>query len=191
MARIYGQQEFVRYVNTAGLIDVGGIMMDPAAVPPATGNVVYISAAGLLGQTPYATLTDAGLLSVSILEVRNLLTTNASLGLVADGGVSAIFFVDVAANRWSINHAAGVGPLNFYCYWLGANAMWLGPAGQLHANQFYNNNAMYLMQTETTWTDGAGVGAGTLLNAPVAGNPAKWISIDDNGVPLKIPAWTA
>lgn len=31
--------------------------------------------------------------------------------------------------------------------------------------------------------------AGTLLNAPVAGNPTKWIPINDNGVTRYIPVW--
>lgn len=38
--------------------------------------------------------------------------------------------------------------------------------------------------------DGAGAGAGTLANAPSAGDPAKWIPIDDNGTVRYIPTWT-
>ena len=30
-------------------------------------------------------------------------------------------------------------------------------------------------------SNGAGAGAGTLTNAPSAGNPTKWIPINDNG----------
>ena len=46
-----------------------------------------------------------------------------------------------------------------------------------------------LMATTTTFTDGAAAAAGTLLNAPAAGNPTKWIPIDDNGTTRYIPAW--
>lgn len=46
-----------------------------------------------------------------------------------------------------------------------------------------------LMKTGTTLTNFAGVGAGTLANAPHAGDPDKWISIDDNGTIRKIPTW--
>jgi hypothetical protein len=28
-----------------------------------------------------------------------------------------------------------------------------------------------------------------VTNAPAAGNPTKWIAIDDNGTSRKIPAW--
>lgn len=37
--------------------------------------------------------------------------------------------------------------------------------------------------------NGAGAAAGTLLNAPAAGNPTKWIPIDDGGTTRHIPAW--
>lgn len=51
------------------------------------------------------------------------------------------------------------------------------------------NDQTILLETTATLTDGAGAAAGTLLNAPVAGDPTKWISIDDNGVTRLIPAW--
>lgn len=38
-------------------------------------------------------------------------------------------------------------------------------------------------------TNGAAANVGTLNNAPAAGNPTKWIPIDDNGTTRFIPAW--
>lgn len=43
--------------------------------------------------------------------------------------------------------------------------------------------------TSTSLTDGVGAAAGTLSNAPVAGNPTKWIAIKDNGIIRYIPTW--
>lgn len=43
--------------------------------------------------------------------------------------------------------------------------------------------------TSTALTNGAGAGAGTLTNAPAAGDPSKWIGINDNGTTRYIPAW--
>ncbi len=40
-------------------------------------------------------------------------------------------------------------------------------------------------------TDGAGVGAGTITNAPSAGNPDKWIPLNSDGTQYWIPAWAA
>jgi hypothetical protein len=54
---------------------------------------------------------------------------------------------------------------------------------------FKSASGTYLMQTTSAWTDGAGVATGTLTNAPSAGNPTKWIAVDDNGTTRKIPAW--
>ncbi len=46
-----------------------------------------------------------------------------------------------------------------------------------------------LIATSAALTTGAGAAAGTLTNAPSAGNPTKWIKINDNGTIRAIPAW--
>jgi hypothetical protein len=46
-----------------------------------------------------------------------------------------------------------------------------------------------LLTTSSAVTSGAGSSAGTLLNAPAAGNPTKWIPFNDNGITRYIPAW--
>jgi hypothetical protein len=51
------------------------------------------------------------------------------------------------------------------------------------------NNTGRLVDSSVNLTNGAAAAAGTLLNAPVAGNPTKWIPIDDNGTTRYIPAW--
>ena len=50
-------------------------------------------------------------------------------------------------------------------------------------------SAAQFHKTSVNLTNGAGVGAGTLLTAPAAGNPTKWIGINDNGTIRYIPAW--
>lgn len=46
-----------------------------------------------------------------------------------------------------------------------------------------------LINSSVNLADGAAAAAGTLTNAPAAGNPTKWIEINDNGTIRKIPAW--
>lgn len=46
-----------------------------------------------------------------------------------------------------------------------------------------------LLTTAAAITTGAGASAGTLLNAPAAGNPTKWFPINDNGTTRYVPAW--
>lgn len=63
-------------------------------------------------------------------------------------------------------------------------------AGTCRANAgFYTEQATFMMHSTAAWNNGAGAGAGTLLNAPAAGNPTKWIPVDDNGTTRYIPAW--
>ncbi|MFZ5784030.1 MAG: hypothetical protein ACOY4R_27850 [Pseudomonadota bacterium] len=46
-----------------------------------------------------------------------------------------------------------------------------------------------LITTSTALSNGAAANTGTLTNAPTAGNPTKWIPINDNGTTRYIPAW--
>lgn len=46
-----------------------------------------------------------------------------------------------------------------------------------------------LITTNTAVTDGAGVGVGTLTNAPASTNPTKWMPINDNGTTRYFPTW--
>jgi hypothetical protein len=46
-----------------------------------------------------------------------------------------------------------------------------------------------LLKTTTALTSSAGAATATLTNAPVAGNPTKWITIDDAGTMRRIPCW--
>jgi hypothetical protein len=46
-----------------------------------------------------------------------------------------------------------------------------------------------LIAASSALTNGSGASAGTLTNAPAAGNPTKWIKINDAGTIRAIPAW--
>jgi len=51
------------------------------------------------------------------------------------------------------------------------------------------NDQAILLATSTVLIDGAAAAIGTLTNAPTAGNPTKWVAINDNGTTRYIPAW--
>lgn len=89
----------------------------------------------------------------------------------AVGGTADLGFSRNAAGRMEINSSAA------------------GTFRDLKLRDLYVNNATFMTRGTGTWTDGAGVSVGTLTNAPAAGNPTKWIAIDDNGTTRKIPAW--
>jgi hypothetical protein len=65
----------------------------------------------------------------------------------------------------------------------------VGTTSDPGAGAIYINNAAFMLRTKTSFTNGAGAQTGTLGNAPAAGNPTKWIAIDDNGTTRQIPAW--
>lgn len=50
-------------------------------------------------------------------------------------------------------------------------------------------NIAALVNSSVTMNNGAGAGTGTLLNAPTAGNPAKWVPFNDNGTTRYFPTW--
>lgn len=81
--------------------------------------------------------------------------------------------------------------------YLGADRFYFYSSGGLSLNtntdpgagQLYTNSATFMIRTKTSYTNGAGAGAGTITNAPAAGNPTKWIPVDDNGTTRYVPAW--
>lgn len=57
-------------------------------------------------------------------------------------------------------------------------------------NSTVSDDTANLIRSTTTLNNGAGAAAGTLTNAPTAGNPTKWVPINDNGTIRYIPTWT-
>ena len=65
-----------------------------------------------------------------------------------------------------------------------------GIGGALNVGGALEVSSATLIKSNTTLTDGAAAAVGTLTNAPTAGNPTKWVLINDNGVIRKFPTWT-
>jgi len=56
-------------------------------------------------------------------------------------------------------------------------------------NKIVTKGDSYLRRTETAFSNGAAAQVATMTNGPTAGNPTKWIPIDDNGTTRYMPAW--
>lgn len=54
----------------------------------------------------------------------------------------------------------------------------------------FSGIATFLVRTVVALNNGAAAQTGTLTNAPSAGNPTKWVPINDNGTTRYIPTWT-
>lgn len=66
----------------------------------------------------------------------------------------------------------------------------VGVGGRLNVGGALEVSSATLIKSNTTLTDGAAAAVGTLTNAPTAGNPTKWVLINDNGTIRKFPTWT-
>lgn len=85
--------------------------------------------------------------------------------------------IDTAGNMlWNIDNTLNVGATG------GARPQSIFAATSI---QIEGNNGLRL----TNQTDGAGVAAGTLTNAPTAGDPAIWLPVTVNGSPRFVPCW--
>lgn len=71
----------------------------------------------------------------------------------------------------------------------GAKVLDIATTGLTVTGTITTSATTFLHRTTGTLANGAAAQAGTLLNAPAAGNPTKWIPIDDNGTTRYIPAW--
>lgn len=67
----------------------------------------------------------------------------------------------------------------------------LTPGGsyKVEINGALSISSTTLIRSATSLTNGAAAASGTLTNAPAAGNPTKWVPINDAGITRYIPAW--
>lgn len=115
-------------------------------------------------------------------------TTNTGVNVRgSNAGVNGGSFVNVRNNNVAIIGIGNKSALNGGAYdakpYISANAT-------IESNQSLQvpGGAVFLL-TSSALTNGAGAAAGTITNAPTAGNPTKWIGINDNGTVRYIPAW--
>jgi 3-hydroxyisobutyrate dehydrogenase-like beta-hydroxyacid dehydrogenase len=65
----------------------------------------------------------------------------------------------------------------------------LGDIKALTVEAIITDTSTNLIASSVALTNGAAAAGGTLLNAPAAGNPTKWVPINDNGTIRYIPSW--
>lgn len=71
----------------------------------------------------------------------------------------------------------------------GVNRISIDTTGMTIVGDVTTAGGAVLHKTTAALTNGAGAGAGTLMNAPAAGNPTKWVAINDSGTTRYIPTW--
>jgi hypothetical protein len=145
-----------------------------------TGYNIDMTNGGQLLMLGGTLATAAGTANIYLPVANTLATAHAASGTISTSGLGIL-----GVNGTTTYLALGDGEINAtYCTMVpvygGAKTM-LGaltlPGGAT------------LLTTTAALTTGAGSGAGTLTNAPAAGNPTKWIKINDGGTTRYIPAW--
>lgn len=175
-----------------------------SAAPTATlvGNILSSVNAQGYGATGYIGVPSAGLLFTAsenytdaaagaiiqfyttlngtIVPVENMrIWDNGTIGLGGPMGAESIRVIPVAGStRWVTLAGSAAGNPT-----LGVSGGKLAVSAALVLSQ------VQLLETSVALTNNAAGFVGTLLNAPVAGDPTKWIPINDNGTVRNIPAW--
>jgi hypothetical protein len=162
-----GATEAMRIIDS-GFIGIG--ITVPLQRLHVNGAIRVVDSASIWDLTPINTTNHPFILIDRVSVVRRAVfldTGDISLGggISNDAGAGASLFISTAG---------GIG---------------VGTVTDPGVGMIYTNSATFMIRTKTSYANGAGVGAGTLTNAPAAGNPTKWISIDDNGTTRRLPAW--
>ena len=114
---------------------------------------------------------------------------NQALSFGTNAGDPSAYFDNNSSVFRDRSAVATFGTINSNGLTLNSGGLSVGTTQTPSAGQIYINNATYLIRTKTSFTNNAAAATGTLTNAPAAGNPTKWIAIDDNGTTRYIPAW--
>lgn len=123
---------------------------------------------------------------------RTILYGNMGAGSLVVGNSRQGTNRDVGAgtNILKLINGTSAGALNGggYFYALLGNVRWV-TSGGVETQLNVATAGQIAATTVGAYTNNAAAAAGTLANAPVVGNPTKWIPINDNGTIRNIPAW--
>jgi hypothetical protein len=139
-----------------------------------TGDGLVIAAGGVAGIVGLYNLGGSGGFNLAFGAIANF--NQVSLA----SSVNTYFFAN--GTKASANPTGGG-----YFYVTGGILHWVDSSGI--DTQISLSASGELASTSVGYTNNAGAAAGTLTNAPAAGNPTKWIPINDNGTIRNIPAW--
>lgn len=167
--------------NSAGSIALGGATIGTNALA-ISGTAAFTSSnatafvVGQNGATNPAFRVDASAAD----SVTGILVSSASAG----EGVQIAIISSGTDESLSIN-AKGSGNVSIGFGSTGAIVM----ANDTHIDGALTLNGGTLLFTSDDLDNGSGSSGGTLLNAPSAGNPTKWVAINDNGTVRHFPCW--
>ncbi len=164
------------YVTSFGLvrgIDTSGT---PYGETWADGDILYFGA--VTAGTWTKVEPDAPKLALPVGVVIN----------AASGGAGSIFVrMKTGESLKELHDVYAPSPANNdVIVWNSTNTRWQSTNAIVSG---LTNTTGRLMDSSATLSNGAAAATGTLTNAPTAGDPTKWVAINDNGTTRYIPAW--
>lgn len=106
--------------------------------------------------------------------------TPGGVGVYTLSSAQSVPYTQLVSGFMALNNIQGGGVVNTDTVY---RPISIGLGGKVSFNQDT------LPGTLTPFANGSGAATATLTNSPVAGNPTKWIFINDGGTTRRIPAW--
>lgn len=174
---------------------------DFLTIDATSGNISFPAAAQrIMGDLSNTTISNRLLFKNSIANAGSNLgiipsgtstasSLQASNASDADNCTSFVFLCNSAVSSLNVV-ARGTGALKPISIQMGGiEAMGVSTGGVVTLANLTTPGGATFHTTNTALTNGGAAAIGTLTNAPVAGNPTKWIGINDNGTTRYIPTW--
>lgn len=143
----------------------------------------------LLSGGQHAILASSGDVTAGGASYIQYNDTNGQVANFGFAGLSNAFDIGTFISGGFVRILAGVGSLAATFTTTGIQGAIGATTPSTGAFTAITNGSTSLMATSVALSNGAGVGLGTLTNAPSAGDPTKWIAINDNGTTRYIPTW--
>jgi len=163
-------------LNTDGAVDYGFIFA--STVP-----LVAINGATCNGATTGAAVQCSGKVTIS-----GLYTIGATAS-ISDNGAGTNVVKNITDAVVPFFSRGGTSPITLERLDTYSNVRMYQPASGEALTVAPTATSGTLIGTSSALTDGAGALTGTLTNSPRAGNPVKWIKINDSGTIRYIPTW--
>jgi hypothetical protein len=164
--------EFLMNERAMFIGSISGNTLTVSTMLQGSGNIA-------IGQTIVGMYANNGITAAT--TITGLGTGTGGLGTYAVNNSQSITSTQMVSGNVAANSINGGGVGNTDTLSIAAQVGFDG--------SFYTRNPTFLNRSRATLTNSAAAATATLTNAPTAGNPTKWISIDDNGVTRRIPAW--
>lgn len=164
---------------TTLLLSIGNINFNSATAPV---NGFYLSAAGTIGVSSSST--------IRFQFSGNSFQGNNGSGPAIQNSASGATVPTLVPNRGSTTTGIGAQASgNFSGVVGGAEIFRTVSTGFTVISGVLTLTGGTLLATSAALTNNAAAQIATITNGPTAGNPTKWIPINDNGTTRNIPAW--